>query len=200
MQRSSRQFSELAVGSVKTLLSRPHQKERKTLLKKTPLLIIILAFAISGCRSAQKDDFAIYLLKQEVPAAELSQADIDQLVLEGEPILSGKDIVSYDKTSHRMELTQTALTRIQQIFPMPVRVSGIPFVVCVGKERIYTGAFWTPLSSLSFDGVVIMQPLDARETTIQISLGYPVSNVFTGNDPRADPRIIKAFEQDKKLK
>ncbi len=170
------------------------------MLKKTPLLIIILAFAISSCRSAEKDDFAIYLLKQDIPTTELSQVDIGQLVLEGEPILSGKDIVSYDKTSHTMELSQAAFTRIQNIFPMPVRVSGIPFVVCVGKERIYTGAFWTPLSSLSFDGVVIMQPLDAKEATIQISLGYPVPAVFTGNDPRADPRIIKAFEQEKKLK
>ena len=171
------------------------------MLKKTPfLIIIVLAFAFSGCQSVQNDHFAIYLLTQEIPATELSQVDIDQLVLEQEPILSGNDIVSYDKTSHSMELTQTAFTRIQQIFPMPVKVNGIPFVVCVGKQRIYTGAFWTPVSSLSFDGVVIMQPFDAKETTIQISLGYPVPKVFTGNDPRADPRIIKAFEQDKKLK
>jgi hypothetical protein len=200
MQRSSRQVFGLEAGSVKTVLSRPHQKERRTLLKKTPLLIIILAFVFSGCQSAQKDHFAIYLLKEDIPTTELSQVDIGQLVLEGEPILSGDDIVSYDKTSHSMELTQTAFTRLQHMFPMPVKVNGIPFVVCVGKQRIYTGAFWTPLSSLSFDGVVIMQPFDARETTIQISLGYPVPVVFTGNDPRADPRIIRAFEQDEKLK
>jgi hypothetical protein len=31
-------------------------------------------------------------------------------------------------------------------------------------------------------------------------LGYPVPDVFTGNDPRADSRIMKAFEQEKKLK
>jgi hypothetical protein len=83
---------------------------------------------------------------------------------------------------------------------MPVRVDGIPFVVCVGTERIYTGGFWTPLSSLAYDGVIIMQPWDTNETTIQIALGYPAPEVFSGDDPRADTRIMDALEQDNKLK
>jgi hypothetical protein len=164
------------------------------------LLIMVFAFAFSGCQSPKNDGFAIYLLTQDISATKLSQSDIGQLILQREPILSSDDILSYDKTNHSLELTQAAYTRIQQIFPMPVKVDGIPFVVCVGKERIYLGAFWTPVSSLSYDGVVILQPFEAKPTTIQIVLGYPVSDVFTGNDPRADSRIMKAFEQEKKLK
>ena len=83
---------------------------------------------------------------------------------------------------------------------MPVKVDGIPFVVCVGEQPIYAGAFWTPLSSLSFDGVVIMQPFDTDGTTIRIVLGYPGQDAFTGSDPRADDRVMKALEAAGKLK
>ncbi len=171
------------------------------MLKKISfLLITIVGLALSSCQPVKGNDFAIYLLAEDLPATKLSQMDINQLILQNRPIISNDDIVSYDKADHTIELTHEAYTRIQQIFPMPVKVDGIPFVVCVGKERIYTGAFWTPLSSLSYDGVIIMQPFDTTTTTIQITLGYPVSDVYTGNDPRADPRIMRALEQGKKLK
>jgi hypothetical protein len=99
-----------------------------------------------------------------------------------------------------MDLTPEALARVQQVFPTPVRVGGIPFVVCVGRERIYAGAFWTPVSSLSFDGVVILQPFATDETTIQISLGYPAASFFAGQDPRSDPRVMQALTAAGKLK
>ena len=155
---------------------------------------------MSGCQAAQNDHFAIFLLAQAIPVRELAKIDLGQLVLETGPIIASDDIVSYAKTSHSLELTPAALTRLQQIFPIPVELDGIPFVVCVGQERIYAGAFWTPRSAINYDGVVIKQSFDAQQTSLQIALGYPVTEVFTGNDPRADPRIIKALEQDKKLK
>jgi hypothetical protein len=163
-------------------------------------LLTILGLVITGCRSVKEDHFAIYLLAEDHPATKLSQLDINQIRLESEPIISSEDVILYDQASHTIELTQAAYTRVQKTFPMPVKVDGIPFVICVGKERIYAGAFWTPLSSISFDGVVILQPMDTTKTTIQITLGYPVQAVFTGKDLRADPRIIKSLEQDKKLK
>ena len=163
-------------------------------------LITILGWVISGCQSVKEGHFAIYLLAEDIAATDLYQLDINQVRLESEPIISSEDVVVYDKTSHTIELTPAAYAHIQEIFPMPVKVTGSPFVICVGKERIYAGAFWTPLSSLSYDGVIILQPMDPTKTTIQMTLGYPVPDVFTGKDPRDDPRIIKSLEQDKKLK
>jgi hypothetical protein len=169
------------------------------MLKKLSLLLIIFcAITSSACQSSKDNGFAIYLLVQNVPANELSQTDINRLTLETKPIISNDDIVSYDKTNHTIELTQEAYTRVQQIFPIPM--NGIPFVVCVGNVRIYTGAFWAPISSISYDGVVIMQPYNVNGTTIQISLGYPGPEFFTGTDPRSDSRIMKALEEDEKLK
>jgi hypothetical protein len=167
----------------------------KAMVKKLSLLLIIFfAITSSACQDGKDNGFAIYLLAQNIPATEISQNDINQLTLETKPIISNDDIVSYDKTDHTIELTQAAYTRILKIFPIPV--NGTPFVVCAGNERIYAGAFWTPISSISFDGVVIMQPYNEKDKTIQITLGYPGPEFFTGNDPRADSRIMKALEED----
>jgi hypothetical protein len=174
-------------------------QQRKVVLKKLSLLfIIVYVITSSACQLNRDDGFAIYLLARNIPATELAQIDINRVNLETKPIISNDDIISYDKTNHIIELTQAAYTRMQQEFPIPV--NGTPFVVCVGNERIYTGAFWTPISSISYDGVVIMQPFDVKDTTIQITLGYPGSEFFTGTDPRADSRIMKALEEDHKIK
>jgi hypothetical protein len=170
------------------------------LLKKLPLFLLLFTFVLAGCRPNQKDGFGIYLLTRDIPATELSKIDIDDLSLQSQPLIGSDDILSYHKADHTLELTSSAYARLRQIFSTPIRVNGIPFVVCVGDERIYTGGFWTPLSSLSYDGVVILQPWDEKETTIQIALGYPGGDFFQGDDPRADPRIMKVLERDKKLK
>ncbi len=166
--------------------------------KLSIFLIIVCALTGSACQPGKNNGFAIYLLAQNIPAAELARIDIDRLPLESKPIISNDDIISYDKANHMIELTPAAYTRVQQIFPIPV--NGFPFVVCAGNERIYTGAFWTSISSISFSGVVIMQPVDTKNTTIQITLGYPGPEFFTGDDPRADSRIMKALEKDGKMK
>lgn len=166
------------------------------------LFPLVLTFVLCACQPAPRpgDGFAIYLLVEDVPTLGLAQADLDQLVLAPEPLISSADIVSYDKDSHVIELTETAYKRVRAIFPMPVKVDGIPFVVTVGDERIYAGAFWTPLSSLSYDGIVIGQPLDPEGTLVQIVLGYPAPEAFIGTDPRSDARILEALEKDGKLK
>lgn len=181
--------------------SQPIQKSF-TMKKIFFFLIILAGLVLASCQQGGKeyDDFAIYLLAEDISGTELSQLDINQLRLQDKPVVSNDDVVSYDRATHTIELTSEAYVRVQQIFPMPVRVDGIPFVVCVGKERIYFGVFMTPASSISYDGIVIGQPLKTNQTTTQIALGYPGQDVFTGNDPRADPRIMRTLEQQSKLK
>jgi hypothetical protein len=135
--------------------------------KLSLLLIVIFALSSSACQPSKEDGCAICLLSQNISSTELAQIDIDRLPLESEPVLPNDDIISYDRTNHIPELTQAAARRVQKIFPVPV--NGIPFVICAENERIYTGAFWTPISSISYDGVVIMQPSDAQDMTLQIT-------------------------------
>ena len=147
----------------------------------------------------QTGDFAVYLVAHDISSTDLANTDLNQVALQKEAVLRIQDIASYFEATHELELTDEAYVRVQQLFPKPVNVFGIPFVVCIGTQHIYAGAFWTPLSSISYDGIVIMQPF-SEDRVIRISLGYPSPEVFTGRDPRADYRIPNALRAAGKLK
>jgi hypothetical protein len=157
----------------------------------------VLALLLGGCATAppEAEELALYLLAEEGPASLLEGAALDELALAETPIIGPDDVLAYDTDTHTMSLSQEAIARVRALFEPPVPTGGVPFVMTAGGERIYAGAFWTPLSSLSYDGVVI---LDAQMLSsvmpgdLRISLGYPVPEVFTGEDPRADPRILAA--------
>jgi hypothetical protein len=166
----------------------------KTIRFSTLLVLIMLAQC--GRVSSTEREFALYLPAQKLSPHQLSGVDLADLELEDTPILSVDDIVAYSRETHEIELTASAYERIEQL---EAPVDGIPFVVCVGRDPIYLGAFWPLYSSLIFDGVVIQMPL-MDEPTIQITLGYPSSSFFAGEDPRSDPRILQALAQAGRLK
>jgi hypothetical protein len=163
-----------------------------------PLLLVLLVVAC-GCGTSRGEGFAIYLPATEIPASQLPI--LSRIKLPDTPLVSGADIVSYSKETHQIELTAGAFNRVAEL---EVPVSGRAFVVCVDRQPIYTGAFFTPISSVSFDCVVIMKPLDARATAtgrhmVQLQLGYPGPDFFSGQDPRADPAIIESLQRVGKL-
>ncbi len=152
-------------------------------------------------------ELAIYLTAEGVTPTDLLPEDagpegtirsLDEIPLQAEPLLTLVDIVSYDAVTHAFTLTVEATERLAQL---AVSVAGPPFVLTVDGEPIYAGAFWTPLSSLSYDGVVIMlMPTGEPAFEIyRIELGYPGSDFFRGDDPRSDPRVMEALEKAGKL-
>ena len=158
-----------------------------------------ITLGVMGCIRSEEEAFGIHLLAEDVPAAVLTTLGLNELEIQEQPILASDDIVAYAWTTHEIKLTAEAYERIQQLFTLPVQVDGMRFVVVVGHRRIYAGAFWTPVSSLSFDGVVICQPLDLGKRAITIGLGYPCPDAFTGSDPRFDERIRTSLEAAGKL-
>ena len=55
-------------------------------------------------------------------------------------------------------------------------------------------------SSMSFDGVTIWIPPILEELhVIRLELGYPSSELYTGEDPRSNPVMIESLEQAGKL-
>jgi hypothetical protein len=164
-----------------------------------PLLLVLLVVAC-GCGTSRGEGFAIYFLATEIPVSQLPI--LSHVEPADTPLVSGADIVSYSKDTHRIELTAGAFNRVAEL---EVPVSGRVFVVCVDRQPVYTGAIFTPISSVSFAGVVIMKPLDAEATaagrhTVQLQLGYPGPDFFSGKDPRADPEIIESLQQAGKLR
>ncbi|MDD5591613.1 MAG: hypothetical protein PHY18_06810 [Dehalococcoidales bacterium] len=161
-------------------------------------LIIVGALLLSGCTNTTEtkgEGFAIYLTRENIPPAEMEK--LSHVDIADQPVISMEDIITYNAQTHEIKLTDTAFERISQL---EVPVSGRSFLTCVDKVPVYWGAFWTPLSSLSFDGVTIWQPLTPQETTvITLELGYPSSSFYRGEDPRNNAEIINSIERSGKL-
>lgn len=167
------------------------------------LILLLIVFTLSACQTPveeietplEGEPFAIHLVGDpQITGPDLKNYDLDKLPLNAMPIITTDDLVSYDWSRHGMNLTEDAYLRLVTIFMAGMPSSGVPFAVVAYEQPIYAGAFWTPFSSLSFDGVVILQPMDPAAETLYISLGYPGEDFFTGEDPRAHPRLQQALE------
>src|SRR5215475_2536251 len=103
------------------------------------------------------------------------------------------DIIAYDFSKHAMKLKPEALKRL----PSRPPAEGIPFVVVVNGERIYTGAFYSNISSISCDLPVIVIDRRALDPTspadvVLIEGAYPPSGAL-GKDLRSDVRVRDAL-------
>jgi hypothetical protein len=140
--------------------------------------------------------FAIYLVADpEIAGPDLADWELEALPLTEEPLISVQGILEYDWENHALDVTEESYLHLMEEIGGNVQVNGRPFVVVANGERIYAGAFWTLASSLSFDGVVIMDPAFASNVSLWLALGYPSEEFFTGEDPRGDPRIWEALEE-----
>ena len=119
------------------------------------------------------------------------------IALAEQPLIGMDDIISYNTQTHELNLTAAAFERLCQL---DVPTVGTSFLVCVNKSPVYWGAFWTPLSSQSFDGVTIWKPYGPSDPPIvTLELRYPASSFYSGEDPRNKPEIISALRQAGKL-
>jgi hypothetical protein len=164
----------------------------------TPIVIgiaLVLGILVSSiCVTSEGEGLAIYLTKQDIPPAQMEA--LSHVNLTDQPIISTKDVITYNAQTHEMKLTDEAFERISQL---DVTTRGRSFIVCVDKKSIYWGAFWVIWSSMSFDGVTIwLPPILEEPYVIRLELGYP-SSFYTGEDPRSNPVVIESLEQAGKL-
>ena len=173
------------------------------MIKKLCLFLALSLFVLSACQpqttpqptEMEGEAFEIYLVAEaQMAGSDLQNYELSELPLAEDPILTTEDIAQYNWENHTIDLTTSAYNRMLSIFSRGMPMSGVPFVIVSHGQRIYAGAFWTPASSLSFDGVVILQPVDPTAGTLFINLGYPGRDFFTGEDPRNDPRLKQALE------
>lgn len=181
---------------------------RSSFLKRCWLygfLWIVSLWSLTGCQSEKPSakntatpvspSVAVYLLAETVTGQDL-KLDLRHFKLQAQPILTDADILTYRRLIHEMEITTAAYERINR---MKFSVSGAPFIIVVGDERIYGGAFWPIYSSQVFDGVVIPVPL-VKGHALRIMLGYPTQSMFTGQDPRNNVRLLRTLDTLGKLK
>jgi len=117
--------------------------------------------------------------------------------IEERPVISMDDIITYNVQTHEMKLRESTYGVFSGL---EVPVSGRSFVVCIDREPVYRGAFWTPVSSISFNGVSILMPLNTQgPRVITLELGYPSPYFYDGEDPRDHPEVLQTFEEAGKL-
>lgn len=150
---------------------------------------------LGGCNASRGEGFSIYLTKDDIPPQQIEALSYVEKV--DQPIISMTDIITYNAQTHEIKLTAIAYERICNL---EIPVEGKSFMVCIDRKPIYWGAFWTPVSSISFDGVTIRKPLTSQKLhVITLELGYPSSSFYRGEDPRNNTEIIKSLEISGKL-
>ena len=169
-------------------------------MKKNSVLILIMLMMLvllSGCSKRKEPAFAVFLLSSEMTAEEARVMPLDDLPLGDTALLTMEDVVSYQPDRYEMVLTDEAAERIRQ---MAIPLDGLPFVMVAQGERVYAGAFWTPISSLSYSGIAAMFWLEEDAVILRFDLSYPASpELLEGVDLRNDERILKAFSKAEKL-
>jgi len=162
------------------------------------LVAVVMVGAViisNGCTTSKGEGFAIYLTREDILPAQMEA--LSHIELADQPIIGINDIIKYNEQTHELKLSQSAFERIYQL---EVPTTGKSFLVCIDKNPIYWGAFWTPMSSQSFDGVTIWKPYNSSGLYIvTLELGYPSSSFYAGEDPRNKPEIIGALKKAGKL-
>jgi hypothetical protein len=131
--------------------------------------------------------FAIHLVK-DLTTAQAAAEKLDRLVLEERPVLVNCEIAEYDWADHRITLRNS---RLEKELSGKVPVSGRPFVAVANGERIYLGAFWTPLSSLNTPDIPVIASswLPGEENKV-----YRLALNAGSKDVRGDERIYAALK------
>ena len=162
-----------------------------------PLIVALIftSFFTGGCAADEAEGFAIYLTRDNILPSQMEA--LSHVEIADQPVISDSDIVYYNSQTHELKLTSVAFQRVSEL---EVPTSGKSFMVCVDKSPVYWGAFWTPVSSQSFDGVTIWMPMgDEIPEIITLELGYPSSSFYGGDDPRDNEDILESLSQSGKL-
>ena len=116
------------------------------------LFIPLLAF---GCEDLSTnrlptESWAIYRLRDStITAYDASRQPLGTLVLADEPFMTVADISAYYWSPHTFVPSPQIDSQLTALRESHGSLSGIPFVVTVGNDRIYLGAFWYAYSSLA---------------------------------------------------
>ncbi len=154
-------------------------------------LSIVLLSACKQSTSVETTDglFSIYKLKDSTITAHAAFAmPLENLVLADAPFLSASDLKTYTWSTHSFELTAETSAKWEEFGRNHGKTSGVPFVVTVGKERIYIGTFWWSYSS--------MMPPPTAVIDITFSFTKLTINLASGAaDKRSHSRIHNSLKQ-----
>ncbi len=163
------------------------------------IIVVIASLLLIDCTQSTnnqngENEFGIYLLlDKSITTSEAKTINLGLLKLQTEPIICLDDIISYDWSTHTIDLQTEAFERFKSLDTMNVSTYGLPFLVLVGNERIYLGNIYPMYSSLYYFDL----PTINVAPFIEMKIEKP-SDEF--EDKRTDSRIYEVLKNNNKLK
>jgi hypothetical protein len=150
-----------------------------------------------GCQKTEMDldnTIAFYTLKELSTLGQGFAIDESRVKIGNELLIEYDDLISYNVSTHTFTISD-ALAKKMNGIKLENPYYQKPFALAIGKEIVYTGYFWSLLSSLSCDWITA-SPLGDQ---LIIMLGYPGTTGQPVNDRRNDTRILDILKRDDKL-
>ncbi|TFH49215.1 MAG: hypothetical protein E4G92_02230 [Bacteroidia bacterium] len=175
-----------------------NHKAMKSLFYKPSItaMLLLAAVAFNGCDKYDKDivgEIEIYLLDEYNQKPESSAILNTGMVLEATPVVAYAEIIGYDATTCTFDLEPAAAARLQDLYQSA-------FAVTISGEIVYTGYFWSGLSSQIVDWVVADLVTLEMSGELKMDLGYPyLMEGMNIPDDRNDNRLLSVFHRDGKL-
>lgn len=154
--------------------------------------IAVLFFSCDKKIIDGKEKVEIYLLRSHNTVGFKCEVDPSTAVLENDPIISNDDIIRYHKYTHTFIVKEAAVKSLQQ------KGGRIPFAVTVDKKVIYYGFYMPSIMSSTCEHSITMK--ETSDTKILMSLGYPFDYKDNIIDKRNDPALLKALNDQGKLR
>lgn len=156
-------------------------------------IVFCLPFLLLACKHSTsietaEERFAIYLLKDStITARTAMEQSLESFVLADKPFLTSSDLQSYFWPSHSFVLTSEMNATWENFQRHGGNVSGRPFVVTAGEERIYGGTFWWAYSSSMPPACAVIETISPAPYKIELAIG--------AKDQRSDSRIYNALKK-----
>lgn len=122
------------------------------------IFTVIIMFA--GCSNSNTEakkkasDFKIYLVNEK-EFSKLIDTKLEDIPLDGEPLITEKDIKAYywkgqsEKVSSLFELRDSKILLERMMDRGYTGLNYYPFITVVGEKRMYLGALYSPFTSVS---------------------------------------------------
>lgn len=125
-------------------------------------------------------------------------------------ILSDDDIESYNRTSHEIKLTDSGLRAMRSRIlyeeengALVPKLGGLylkAFSIRIDGVEMYSGTFWSRVSSSTNDGIVLLDVLAINSAdSLKLEAGYPSASNYKGADPRNNTKIMQYLKEKNKL-
>lgn len=170
--------------------------------KLSQFIVLLTIIAFTSCIEddaiiSSYGEVEIYLL-DDYNSDELSGVINESGVkIKETPLIKYYDIISYNAKAHTFKVKDSAIEAIEDLEYSGFRMA---FGVVANKQLIYTGYFWTGLSSSICNWTIIDVVLMEETNELNVQLGYPyLMEGMNIPDKRNHDQILNIFRGSGKL-